>query len=140
MKFGEYLKELRKNKGITQKELADMSGFSNGEISKVESGDRKKPSPALLKAIAPHLGILYEVLMNKAGYLEKVVDHSGYTEYIFKDDDGSLADIVRKAREMQEADSDWANIAYRVSRELSREDVEAIKAIANSLLRKADNR
>jgi transcriptional regulator with XRE-family HTH domain len=140
MKFGEYLKELRKNKGITQKELADMSGFSNGEISKVESGDRKKPSPALLKAIAPHLGIPYEVLMNKAGYLEKVVDHSGYTEYIFKDDDGSLADIVRKAREMQEADSDWANIAYRVSRELSREDVEAIKAIANSLLRKADNR
>lgn len=139
MKFGEYLKELRKNKGITQKELADMSGFSNGEISKVESGDRKKPSPALLKAIAPHLGIPYEVLMNKAGYLEKVVDHSGYTEYIFKDDDGSLADIVRKAREMQEADSDWANIAYRVSRELSREDVEAIKAIANSLLRKADN-
>ncbi|MGI6141218.1 MAG: helix-turn-helix domain-containing protein [Caldicoprobacterales bacterium] len=140
MKFGEYLKELRKNRGITQKELADMSGFSNGEISKVESGDRKKPSPALLKAIAPHLGIPYEVLMNKAGYLEKVVDHSGYTEYIFKDDDGSLADIVRKAREMQEADSDWANIAYRVSRELSREDVEAIKAIANSLLRKADNR
>lgn len=140
MKFGEYLKELRKNKGITQKELADMSGFSNGEISKVESGDRKKPSPALLKAIAPHLGIPYEVLMNKAGYLEKVVDHSGYTEYIFKDDDGSLADIVRKTREMQEADSDWANIAYRVSRELSREDVEAIKAIANSLLRKADNR
>ncbi|HHU48238.1 MAG TPA: helix-turn-helix transcriptional regulator [Clostridiales bacterium] len=140
MKFGEYLKELRKNKGITQKELADMSGFSNGEISKVESGDRKKPSPALLKAIAPHLGIPYEVLMNKAGYLEEVVDHSGYTEYIFKDDDGSLADIVRKAREMQEADSDWANIAYRVSRELSREDVEAIKAIANSLLRKADNR
>ena len=140
MKFGEYLKELRKNKGITQKELADMSGFSNGEISKVESGDRKKPSPALLKAIAPHLGIPYEVLMNKAGYLEKVVDHSGYTEYIFKDDDGSLADIVRKAREMQEADSDWANIAYRVSRELSREDVEAIKAIANSLLRKADHR
>lgn len=140
MKFGEYLKELRKNKGITQKELADMSGFSNGEISKVESGDRKKPSPALLKAIAPHLGIPYEVLMNKAGYLEKVVDHSGYTEYIFKDDDGSLADIVRKAREMQEADSDWANIAYRVSRELSREDVEAIKVIANSLLRKADNR
>jgi transcriptional regulator with XRE-family HTH domain len=140
MKFGEYLKELRKNKGITQKELADMSGFSNGEISKVESGDRKKPSPALLKAIAPHLGIPYEVLMNKAGYLEEVVDHSGYTEYIFKDDDGSLADIVRKAREMQEADSDWANIAYRVSRELSREDVEAIKAIANSLLRKADRR
>ncbi len=38
---------------------------------------------------------------------------------------------------MQEADSDWAGIAYRVSRELSRKDMEAIKAVANSLLDKA---
>jgi transcriptional regulator with XRE-family HTH domain len=140
MKFGDYLKELRKTKGITQKELADLSGFSNAEISKIESGDRKKPSPDLLKAIAPHLDTPYEVLMTKAGYLEEVVNHNSYTEYIFKDDDGTLADIVRRAREMQEADSDWANIAYRVSRELSQEDVDAIKAIASSLLRKADEK
>jgi transcriptional regulator with XRE-family HTH domain len=140
MKFGDYLKELRKTKGITQKELADLSGFSNAEISKIESGDRKKPSPDLLKAIAPPLDTPYEVLMTKAGYLEEVVNHNSYTEYIFKDDDGTLADIVRRAREMQEADSDWANIAYRVSRELSQEDVNAIKAIASSLLRKADEK
>lgn len=140
MKFGDYLKELRKTKGITQKELADLSGFSNAEISKIESGDRKKPSPDLLKAIAPHLDTPYEVLMTKAGYLEEVVNHNSYTEYIFKDDDGTLADIVRRVREMQEADSDWANIAYRVSRELSQEDVDAIKAIASSLLRKADEK
>lgn len=138
MKFGEYLRQLRVDKGISQRELADLSGFSNAEISKIESGGRKKPSTALLKAMAPHLGISYEVLMNKAGYLEEVVIHTGYTEHIFKDDDGSLADIVRKVKEMQRADSDWANIAYRVSRELSREDMEAIKAIASSLLRKAD--
>lgn len=139
MKFGEYLKALRKTNDITQKELAGLSGFSNAEISKIESGDRKKPSPALLKAMAPHLNISYEKLMNEAGYLEEVVDHRGYTEHIFKDDDGRLADIVKKAREMQEADSDWANIAYRVSRELSQEDMDAIKAIASSLLRKAGN-
>ncbi|HCS73076.1 MAG TPA: XRE family transcriptional regulator, partial [Clostridiales bacterium] len=44
MQFGEQLNMLRRIKGITQKELADLSGFSNGEISKIESGDRKKPS------------------------------------------------------------------------------------------------
>ena len=38
MTFGEYLKELRKSKGLTQKELAELSGFSNAEISKIESG------------------------------------------------------------------------------------------------------
>ncbi|NLU35640.1 MAG: helix-turn-helix domain-containing protein [Clostridiales bacterium] len=140
MTFGEYLKELRKSKGLTQKELAELSGFSNAEISKIESGDRKKPSPDLLKAIAPHLEVPYELLMSKAGYLEEVVTHKSYVEYIFMDDDGSLADIVRKAKEMQEADSDWANIAYRVSKELPKEDIDAIKAIASSLLRKAEEK
>ena len=139
MKFGEYLRELRRKKGLTQKELADMSGFSNAEISRIESGDRQKPSPIILKALAPCLGVSYEELLKQAGYLEEVVDHQGYTEHIFKDDDGKLADIIRKAREMQETDSGWANIAYRVSRELSREDIEAIKAIANSLLNKTRN-
>lgn len=140
MTFGEYLKELRKSKGLTQKELAELSGFSNAEISKIESGDRKKPSPDLLKAIAPHLEVPYELLMSKAGYLEEVVTHKSYVEYIFMDDDGNLADIVRKAKEMQEADSDWANIAYRVSKELPKEDIDAIKAIASSLLRKAEEK
>jgi transcriptional regulator with XRE-family HTH domain len=140
MTFGEYLKELRKSKDLTQKELAELSGFSNAEISKIESGDRKKPSPDLLKAIAPHLEVPYELLMSKAGYLEEVVTHKSYVEYIFMDDDGSLADIVRKAKEMQEADSDWANIAYRVSKELPKEDIDAIKAIASSLLRKAEEK
>lgn len=140
MTFGEYLKELRKSKGLTQKELAELSGFSNAEISKIESGDRKKPSPDLLKAIARHLEVPYELLMSKAGYLEEVVTHKSYVEYIFMDDDGSLADIVRKAKEMQEADSDWANIAYRVSKELPKEDIDAIKAIASSLLRKAEEK
>ena len=78
--------------------------------------------------------------MSKAGYLEEVVTHKSYVEYIFMDDDGSLADIVRKAKEMQEADSDWANIAYRVSKELPKEDIDAIKAIASSLLRKAEEK
>jgi hypothetical protein len=41
---------------------------------------------------------------------------------------------------MQENDSDWVNIAYRVSKELSREDMAAIKAIARSLLNKSGGR
>ncbi|HOB19168.1 MAG TPA: helix-turn-helix transcriptional regulator [Candidatus Atribacteria bacterium] len=134
MGFGEYLRHLRKVKGLTQKQLADLAGFSNTEISRIESGDRRKPSPIILKAIAPHLSVPYEELLKQAGYLEEVIDHRGYTEHVFMDEDGRLTDIVRKAKEMQEADSDWASIAYRVSKELPREDLEAIKAIAQSLL------
>ena len=140
MHFGEYLKEARKQKGFTQKELGDLAGLSSGEISKMESGDRKKPSPDLLKAMAPHLDISYEVLMKEAGYLEEMINHQGYTEHIFLDEDGKLADIVKKVKEMQAVDTDWANLAYRVSRELSPEDLDAIKTIANSLLRKSGDR
>lgn len=137
MKFGEYLKDLRRKSHLSQKELGKLAGYSNAEISRVESGDRQKPSPVLLKAVAPRLGVSYEELLKKAGYLEEVIDHSGYTEHVYTDEEGKLADIVKQAKEMQEADSDWAGIAYRVSRELSRKDMEAIKAVANSLLDKA---
>ena len=41
MSFGEYLKALRRQRGLTQKELAGLAGFSNTELSRIESGDRK---------------------------------------------------------------------------------------------------
>ena len=107
MKFGDYLKNYAKLRAL-QKELADLSGFSNAEISKIESVT-KKTFTRLLKAIAPTL-ILLIVLMTKAGYLEEVVNHSSYTEYIFKDDDGTLADIVEGPGKCKKADSDWANV------------------------------
>lgn len=69
MSFGEYLKQIRLEKSISQRELAEKSGISNAEISRLESGERQKPSPDALKAIAPILGVTYEDLMDKAGYL-----------------------------------------------------------------------
>lgn len=69
MSFGTYLKQLRKEKPISQRELADKAGISNAEISRIETGDRLKPSPNVLRAIAPILGVPYEELMVKAGYL-----------------------------------------------------------------------
>lgn len=140
MSFGEYLKALRRLRGLTQKELAGLAGFSNTELSRIESGDRKKPSPAILRAVAHHLGVSSQDLFKRAGYLEEVIEHEGYVEHVFTDEDGQLADIVRRVKQMQEVDSDWVNISYRVSRELPEEDLEAIKAIASSLLRKNEKR
>lgn len=69
MSFGEYLKQLRKDNSISQRELAEKTGISNAEISRIESGERQKPSPDVLRAIAPILNVQYEELMDKAGYL-----------------------------------------------------------------------
>ena len=38
-KVSEILKSARKNKKLTQKELGNKSGFPQGHISKIESGD-----------------------------------------------------------------------------------------------------
>jgi transcriptional regulator with XRE-family HTH domain len=140
MSFGLYLKKLREENKVSQRLLAEKAGISNTEISRIESGESQKPSPSILKSIAPFLGVGYEELMVKAGYMEESIEHSGYTELVYRDSDGNLADIIRKAKEMEKNDSDWANIAYRVSSELSPQDLSTIKAVANALLEKNKNK
>lgn len=136
MNFGKYIESLRMERDLSQRQLAELAGISNTEIWRIESGERKKPSPGILKVIAPHLCVTYEELMVKAGYIEETVEHKSYSELIYRDSDGNLADIIKKAKEMQRKDSDWANIAYRISTELSKDDINAIKAVAMSLLNK----
>jgi len=72
MTVGEYLKELRQAKNISQKELSGLTNgeVSNAEISRLEAGIRKKPSPAILKLLAPHLSVPVSVLLAKAGYMD----------------------------------------------------------------------
>jgi len=69
MNFGEYIKGLREEAGYTQRQLALYAKVSNTEISKIESGERKKPSPEVLKKLAPYLKVSFESLMVAAGYL-----------------------------------------------------------------------
>ena len=71
MNFGEYLKQIRKEKGFSQRALSEKCGISNAEISRIETGERQKPSPDVLKSLAPVLEVPYEELMNKAGYLNE---------------------------------------------------------------------
>ncbi len=71
MNFGEYLKQIRKEKSLSQRALAEKSGVSNAEISRIETGGRQKISPDVLRAIAPVLEIPYGDLMEKAGYISE---------------------------------------------------------------------
>ena len=47
VEFGERLKKLRKQKGLTQKQLAELIGVKNSIISFYEVGDRI-PSPEII--------------------------------------------------------------------------------------------
>ncbi|ENK0556652.1 helix-turn-helix transcriptional regulator [Clostridium botulinum] len=140
MNFGEFFKNIRKEKGLSQRQLAELSHISNTEISRIESGERQNPSPNILKSIAPHLGISYGELMIKAGYIDESIEHEKYTEHIFRNSDGELADTIRLAKTIQDKDSEILTIMNRVACELPKEDIKAIKEFANFYLTKNKNK
>ena len=57
MTFGEYVKELRCKRDLSQRELANLSDLSNAEISRLEKGERKNPSIITLMKLANGFGI-----------------------------------------------------------------------------------
>lgn len=133
--LGKFIEEYRNKRNLSQRQLSEKAGISHTEVWRLESGERKNPSPPTLKALAPHLGVSYEELMRRAGYLEEVVVHSGYTEMIYRDENNNVVDISRRAKDMYEKDSEWANLAYRVSAsDLSEMEMELIKAQTKALL------
>ncbi len=69
IEFGQYLKSLRKAKGLTLIQLGESIGFSNPYLSQIENGHKGIPSPDLLKKLAPHLGTQYSELLFNAGYV-----------------------------------------------------------------------
>jgi transcriptional regulator with XRE-family HTH domain len=67
--IGEFIRNKRTEKDLGQKELARLANISTVELWRIETGDRKKVSPSILKALAPHMGVSYEELMKIAGYI-----------------------------------------------------------------------
>ncbi|MBA2943754.1 helix-turn-helix transcriptional regulator [Paenibacillus sp. CGMCC 1.16610] len=70
MYFYDKLRDLRKLKGFTLRELADRSGVSAAYISQLENGNRGIPSPEVLMKLSEGLNTSYSELMDLAGYLE----------------------------------------------------------------------
>lgn len=68
MELGELIRELRKKRGFTQRQLAQLAGISNTEVKRIEDGKRKQPSQEILKKLAKPLGISYEEILKAAGY------------------------------------------------------------------------
>jgi transcriptional regulator with XRE-family HTH domain len=127
-----YIRMLRKEKGLNMRQLSDLSGVSQAALSRIESGEREKPRPLLLKALAPHLGVSYEQLMAKAGYIEETVERERYLEKQFRDDDGTLADVVRQSKSIIDRDQDLFRVLSRAASKLSSDDLNAIKTVISS--------
>lgn len=80
VQFGSYIKNLRKEKGLTLSALASLSGISHPYLSQIENAKLKNfPSSEKLIKIANQLGVHYEVLLKAAGYLESEIDKNYFS-------------------------------------------------------------
>lgn len=76
--IGEHIKRIRKTVGISQQELAEMSGVSKAQISRLENGEQTNPQINTIVSIASNLGVSVEEVIygNKTdsfSYLEKTL-------------------------------------------------------------------
>ncbi|MCD8175138.1 MAG: helix-turn-helix domain-containing protein [Phascolarctobacterium sp.] len=69
--LGAYIQEKRKEKGLSIRKLAELSGISHTEVKRIEDGLRKQTSPQVLRSIASALCVPYEELMAAAGYIDE---------------------------------------------------------------------
>lgn len=63
--FGDLIKRLRTEKGLTIEELASKTGFSSVQIRNIEANNNK-PRVFNLKKLSEVLGCSYEYLYDKA--------------------------------------------------------------------------
>lgn len=77
MEFGEYLRALRKSKGLTLCRMEKTEKLNRSYLSQIERGEKSIPSPEIIRSISNALGVSYIGMMIKAGYLteEEVLFH-----------------------------------------------------------------
>lgn len=71
MDFGERLRELRKQRNLSQRELAALVGIDFTYLSKIEVGNMAPPSEAVIRKLARALGADEDELINLAGKVPK---------------------------------------------------------------------
>jgi len=69
--FGNYMRRLRKSRGLTLKQVEFQAKVSNAYISQIERGLRRPPHPEILKRLAKSYDVEHRELLIAAGYLEE---------------------------------------------------------------------
>ena len=64
--LGEFVEYLRKEKGLSMRQVAELAKISHTEVKRIEDGVRKQPSPQVLRFLAKALDTPYEELMEHA--------------------------------------------------------------------------
>lgn len=97
--FGTCIRSLRKERGLTLKELGKTTELSHPYLSQIETGNRPIPSPDILKRLADPLGVEYEDLLIKAGHIDAMASNSKRMSYAASVIINTILDITDSAKE-----------------------------------------
>src|ERR1700688_4402681 len=69
--LGAFIRKARQDVSMSLRDVEEATGkeVSNAYLSQLESGKITKPSPHILYALSTALGVAYEALMERAGYI-----------------------------------------------------------------------
>lgn len=119
---GELIKQARRSKKLTQKELASFANVSPVTLSRIETGE-SDPTRSTLQKISPHIGVPYPELLVKAGYSNARGEGALYSR------DGNMLDMLSIISSIYRADSDLLICFSDFEKFSSEENVEVIKRL-----------
>lgn len=117
------VKEGRKKNQLTQTELAQQTGVTTAEVSRIESGAIRKPSKKVLKALSPYIGISYSILLFYVGYNENMDEAEYY------DPRGNLIPFEDIINDIYSADADLLGLLKSIDTFTSFDDIKLLKTL-----------
>lgn len=125
--FGQYIKKIREERGLTINQVATYSGISAAQLSRIENGKRGVPKPPTIAKIAKALKVDYEELMAVAGYIEEVTEeiHTSLSDKAEKD----IAKRLEKFKEEIENSDGLAFSGEPLSEEAKESLIESMEYI-----------
>lgn len=98
--FGEYLKSLRKQRGLTLIQLQEKSKVSNSYLSQVEN-NQFTPSNEVLAKLSKPLGVPLIKLMYKAGHIpDEIYQEHWDIEGQLMEDELTIKDSIKRIRQL----------------------------------------
>ena len=129
MRFGDYLKNKRKQKGITQEDMARTLSVSSVFIHQLERGKVDAPSMERCQQIADVLGVQMDELWNVARKerLKRFMEREG----IYEDDREVLTEVERMLIKLyrtldEDMRRDFGGMIYMLLRRSQNEGVQEI--------------
>ena len=103
--LGQYIHQAREAKGMTRRKLADTVHMHYSYISRLESGDYKRPSPEVVRRFAEALEMRYEDLYAIAGHqvIDRLPDFVPYMRAKFEMNDDTARQLCEIYNTLREA-------------------------------------